>query len=165
MIKIVQATIDDLEIVKDIAYKTWPVCYGEILSSEQLEYMLHSFYSLESLKQNFIEKNHHFLLVSENETPLGFASYEHHYKGENKTRLHKIYMLPETQGKGIGLKLLHQVEILAKKNHSVIVSLNVNKHNKAQVFYKKNGFKVVAEEVIEIGNDYIMDDFRMEKEL
>lgn len=165
MIKIIPASIDDLEIVRDIAYKTWPVCYGEILSNEQMTYMLDTFYSLESLKQNFIEKNHQFILVYENEIPLGFASYEHNYKGENKTRLHKIYMLPETQGKGIGLKLINHVEILAKENDAVAISLNVNKYNKAQDFYKKNGFTVVADEVIEIGNGYIMDDFRMEKEL
>ena len=165
MIKIVPATLEDLPKIQEIAYKTWPVCYGEILSSEQMTYMLDSFYSLESLKQNLTEKKHQFLLAYENEIPLGFASYEHNYKGENKTHLHKIYMLTEAQGKGIGKILINKVEVLAKENQSTAVSLNVNKYNKAQDFYKKLGFKVVADVVIDIEQGFVMDDFIMEKEL
>ena len=165
MIQIVPASIDDLEIVKDIAYKTWPVCYANIISSEQMNFMLDAFYSLESLKQNLREKKHQFLLALDNEIPLGFASYEHNYKGENKTHLHKIYMLPEAQGKGVGKMLINEVEVLANKNNSVAVSLNVNIYNKAQDFYKKNGFKIVADVVIDIGQNFIMDDYIMEKEL
>ena len=164
MIKIIPVSINDLEIVREIAYKTWPVCYGDILSTDQMQYMLTKFYSLNYLTQNIIN-GHRFLLANEDKTTLGFASYELNYKGENKTHLHKIYMLPEAQGKGIGKLLLNQVEVLAKVNHSTALSLNVNKYNKAQDFYKKNGFKVVADVVIDIGQNYIMDDFIMEKEL
>jgi hypothetical protein len=31
---------------------------------------------------------------------LGFASYQHDYLDDQVTRLHKIYLLPEAQGKG-----------------------------------------------------------------
>ena len=164
MIKIVPATLEDLPKIQEIAYKTWPICYADIITAEQMDYMLNQFYALDSLSKS-IENGHRFLLANEGNISLGFASYEHHYKGENKTRLHKIYMLPESQGKGIGQMLLNQVEDLAKENHSVAVSLNVNKYNKAQYFYKKIGFKIVADEVIDIGNNFIMDDFRMEKKL
>ena len=164
MIKIVSVSIEDLVIVKEIAYKTWPICYADVITVEQMNYMLNQFYGLDSLSKS-IENGHRFLLANDDNLILGFASYEHHCKGENKTRLHKIYMLPESQGKGIGQMLLNQVEDLAKENHSVAVSLNVNKYNKAQYFYKKIGFKIVADEVIDIGNNFIMDDFRMEKKL
>jgi hypothetical protein len=43
--------------------------------------------------------------------------------------------------------------------------LNVNKYNSAQDFYKKLGFCIDYEEVIDIGNGYVMDDYVMEKEL
>jgi hypothetical protein len=42
------------------------------------------------------------------------------------------------------------------------VFLNVNKYNKAQYFYSKLGFAIIKEEVIDIGNDYVMDDYVME---
>ena len=43
--------------------------------------------------------------------------------------------------------------------------LNVNRHNKAISFYKKYGFDIIAEEDIDIGNGYYMNDYVMEKKL
>jgi hypothetical protein len=39
--------------------------------------------------------------------------------------------------------------------------LNGNKYNKAKFFYEKLGFIITKEEVIDIGNNYIMDDYVM----
>ncbi len=165
MITISEATVADLKTIQAIAYKTWPIAYGEILSKAQLDYMLDTFYSEATLEDNFTNKGHHFLLIKEDSVCLGFASYEHHYLDKNSTRLHKIYLLPETQGKGAGKLLLDAVENLAKANHSDFVSLNVNRFNKACAFYQKMGFEIVAEENIEIGLGYLMEDYRMEKNI
>ena len=146
MMIITLATANDLKTIRDIAYKTWPVAYGEILSKEQLDYMLDKFYSDANLYDSLINKRQPFLLAYEDLVCLGFASYEHHYLDKNVTRLHKLYMLPESQGKGIGKLLVDKIESLAQENHSETISLNVNKYNKAFSFYKKMGFEVVAEE-------------------
>ena len=79
--------------------------------------------------------------------------------------MHKIYLLPHAQGKGAGKLLIDTVEKLATENHSDVISLNVNKFNKALSFYQKIGFKVVAEEVIELDFGYLMEDYKMEKKL
>jgi ribosomal protein S18 acetylase RimI-like enzyme len=39
--------------------------------------------------------------------------------------------------------------------------LNVNRFNPAVSFYEKYGFRTVKEEVIDIGNGFVMDDFVM----
>lgn len=165
MIVINEAKLDDFETIREIAYKTWPDTYGAILPEAQLDYMLNLFYSVEALKKNVSEKKHHFLLVKENNEALAFLSYEHWYKNELITRIHKIYILPQTQGKGIGKLLINKVETLAKEVHSKKLSLNVNRHNKAQIFYKKNGFKIIKEEDIPLDHGYFMEDYVMEKEL
>jgi len=162
MVTISKATIKDIPIIQEIAYKTWPVAYGQILSNEQLVYMLEMMYSDETLNKNMTNKGHIFLLAKEGSITLGFASCEHRYLDKNTTRLHKLYLLPEAQGKGIGKLLLDGVIFLAKENHSDIISLNVNKFNKAFGFYKKMGFEIVAEEDLEIGNGYLMEDYKME---
>jgi ribosomal protein S18 acetylase RimI-like enzyme len=41
--------------------------------------------------------------------------------------------------------------------------LNVNKRNIAIRFYESIGFAITNEEVIDIGNGFVMDDFVMEK--
>ena len=165
MLTISEATIQDFETIREIAYKTWPVVYGEILSKPQLDYMLEKFYSDATLTDNLVNKGHRFILVNEDSVCLGFASYEHNYLGESTTRLHKIYLLMESQGKGIGKLLIDEITALAKQNQCDTISLNVNKFNKAHVFYKKMGFEVIAQEDIEIGNGYLMEDYRMEKNL
>jgi ribosomal protein S18 acetylase RimI-like enzyme len=80
----------------------------------------------------------------------------------NKTKIHKIYVLPETQGAGLGRKFFEFVKENAKDKQQKAIFLNVNKYNKALYFYEKLGFSIVKEEVIAIGNNYVMDDFVME---
>lgn len=162
--QIIQVTKPQLPIVKDLAYKIWPDAYAEILSEAQLDYMLENFYSLNSLESQF-DKGHIFLLVEENDEYLGFASYEINCNATNKTKLHKIYIMTNTQGKGVGKFLLEEVERRAKVAGNNALFLNVNKYNIAQNFYKKNGFEIVLDEVIDIGNGYVMDDYVMEKSI
>lgn len=162
--EIITATKEQLPIIRDLAYKIWPDTYGQILSSEQLEYMLLNFYNIPSLEEQF-DNGQVFLLVKEKENFLGFAAYQINCKTEEKTKLHKIYVLPETQGKGIGKLLLLEVENRARLHGNTHLFLNVNKYNKAQEFYKIQGFVVVLDEVIDIGHGYVMDDYVMEKEL
>jgi diamine N-acetyltransferase len=165
MVLISKATESDFEKIRDIAYKTWPVVYGEIITPEQLDYMLARFYSDEALRENLVHQKHHFIMASDGDNVLGFASFQHHYSGKNTTHLHKIYVLPEAQGKGVGKLLIQAVLDAAQKNHSDILSLNVNRFNKALDFYKKNGFEIVAETDIELEYGYLMEDYIMERKI
>ncbi|AIG30249.1 GNAT family N-acetyltransferase [Flavobacterium psychrophilum] len=163
--KISVATKSKLEIIKKLAYKIWPSTYGTILPEVQLKFMLDKFYNLDYLTNLLIHENQVFLLIEENNEYLGFCSYELNYQSSNKTKLHKIYILPETQGKGIGKFALAAVEKIALENKNTILLLNVNRGNKAQEFYKKQGYLIVKTIDIEIENGYLMEDFVMEKEL
>ncbi|MFV8341975.1 GNAT family N-acetyltransferase [Flavobacterium sp. XS2P39] len=165
MITIKEASIADLDTIQDIAYKSWPATYGTILSQEQIAYMLNLWYRSDVLIDNMTNKKHFFLLAFDGAVCLGFASYEHNYLNENSTRLHKIYLLPQAQGKGVGKLLISTVEDLARVNHSDFIALNVNKFNKAFTFYQKIGFEIVDEYDTEIGNGYLMEDYIMQKKL
>lgn len=165
MISITPATEAQLSIVQAIAHQTWPDTFAAILSPEQIDYMLEMMYSDEALKTQMNDKNHVFLLAQETagNTYLGFLSYELRYKGSPQTKIHKIYLLPASQGKGIGKQLIETVATLAKSQQNDTLSLNVNRHNKAIQFYERMGFAHVATEQIDIGNGFIMDDYVMEK--
>lgn len=155
----------DTTTIRDIAYRTWPVTYGDIVPAAQLDYMLELFYSDEALMTQMEEKGHQFILVSEGEVVLGFASYEHGYLNQNTTRLHKIYLLPESQGKGAGKLLIDKVVEAAAEYQSDVVSLNVNRFNKAVSFYQKMGFEIIGEENVELDLGYLMEDYKMEYKL
>lgn len=163
MITIIKATSKDFAKIKEIAYQTWPQTYGEILPKQQLEYMLNAFYSEEALQENVTQRGHHFELAIEDNNYLGFVSYEHNCNQNNQTKIHKIYILPNTQGKGIGKALVDHVEKEAIMMGSCALFLNVNRFNKAIQFYQKMGFKIIGQEDIELEYGYLMEDFIMQK--
>ncbi len=162
MIDIVKATASDFKTITEIAHKTWPLTYGGILSQTQLDYMLDAFYSEAALQANIVN-GHEFILAKEANTVLGFASLEHNYQNKKTTKIHKIYILPETQGKGIGKLLIDSIAEFAKQNDSAFLLLNVNRFNKALTFYQKIGFEIIQEIDIELDFGYLMEDYVMEK--
>jgi diamine N-acetyltransferase len=165
MIDIQYATSTDFPTIQHIARQTWPVTFGEILSDQQIAYMLEMMYSETALTQQITEKNHVFLLAQVNSVISGFVSYELHFGGKAQTKIHKIYLLPQTQGQGIGKALLDQVQQLALKSGDNSLTLHVNRFNKAVNFYEKMGFEITAEEDIDIGGGFWMQDFVMTKRL
>ena len=159
--KIIPLKTEQLGIVADLAYKIWPIAYKEILSTEQLQYMLREFYSQEALEKQF-QNGQHFLLLKDDEKEVGFLSYELNCYDTQKLKIHKIYVLPSEQGRGLGKLLIDKAIEIATSNNQKALFLNVNKHNKAQFFYEKLGFAIIKEEVIEIGSGFVMDDYVME---
>lgn len=161
---IIVASKNQLAVVKELAHKIWPSAYEKILSTEQLNYMLELIYNIDSLEKQ-LKNDHVFLLVEDDNGFIGFASYELNCNNSNKTKLHKIYVLPEIQGRGIGRFLIDYILKKVEEAQNTALFLNVNKFNKAKDFYEKYGFQIINEEVIDIGNNYIMDDYVMEKSL
>ena len=165
MVVIANNTDADFTDVRAIANEVWPKTYGSILSQAQLDYMMDMMYSVEALQMQANEKNHHFILAKANNVSVGFASYEFEANTTDKTKIHKIYVLSSQQGKGTGKILLDFIANEAKSQNNSAVFLNVNKYNSAQFFYKKLGFEITEEVVIDIGHGYIMDDYVMEKKI
>ncbi len=155
------ATRADIPLIQDIAQATWPVCYAGILAPEQITYMLDLMYGTLALEAQFGPKGHRYLMAEQDERPIGFAGFEHGYLGGQHTRLHKLYVLPEVKGRGVGHALLEAALSEAGKQGAVAMELNVNKRNPARHFYERHGFVVERDEVLDIGSGYVMDDHVM----
>lgn len=164
MIDILKAGAEDYEIIHTLAKNVWPQTYKKILSEPQVEYMFSMMYSHEAFTEQLNLKNHHYLLAKDDSGYLGFASYECNYS-TGVTKIHKIYVLPETQGKGVGKALVNTIAGIAKKNNNDSLALNVNRYNEAVRFYEAIGFAKVGEEDIDIGDGFLMEDFIMKKDI
>jgi GNAT superfamily N-acetyltransferase len=162
--QIKKATVNDVATIIGIAEKTWWPTYGPILSKEQIAYMLGILYSEEKIYHQVVTGEQTFLLLMEDGKPVAFAGYSPREENPEIYKLHKLYCLPQTQGKGYGKVLIDEVSrrVVAIGKH--ILDLNVNRHNKAKSFYEKMGFTIAYEEDIPIG-EYWMNDFVMRKEL
>jgi diamine N-acetyltransferase len=157
------AVIEDMPIIRTLALAIWPVTYGQILSKEQLTYMLDLIYSFEALDKA-IEEGHRFLILEIDKAPVGFAGFSA-IDPPGAFKLHKLYVLPEHQGAGLGRRLLDQVINIISTLEADCLQLNVNRNNKAKHFYEKLGFRVIRQEDIDIGSGYFMNDYIMQYDL
>lgn len=143
-------------MIRAIAREAWPVAYADILSKAQLTYMLERMYSLEALHQQ-LEQGHRFLLAEQTDEALGFASHGAPDPG-SLARLHKLYLRPAARGQGHGEALLEAVMDACRSAGATRLELNVNKRNPARTFYERHGFRVDRDEVLDIGQGFVMDD-------
>lgn len=152
----------DIPAIRAVAHAAWPVAYRTILSPDQLAYMLDLMYSETALQRQFAE-GLVFLVAEQNGTIIGFSSHGVHHQGTDRTRLHKLYIDPNITGQGLGRQLLEALEQAARAAGDQVINLNVNRSNPAVNFYLHLGFEVVREEVLDIGQGYVMDDYVMER--
>jgi GNAT superfamily N-acetyltransferase len=164
MYTIIKATVADTEIIRRLAEETWWPTYGPILEKEQITFMLGEIYSAEKISKQLETGEQTFLLLLEADEPVAFAGYSPREEDPEIYKLHKLYCLPKTQGKGYGKILINAVIDEVRKAGKHTLDLNVNRHNKALTFYEKMGFKIAYEEDIAIG-PYWMNDFVMQKKL
>jgi len=122
-------------------------------------------YSPEAIAEQIEQTNHVFLMaVSDTGETVGYVSFEVNYKPEI-TKIHKLYLLPQTQGQGIGRLLINEVAQRALAAGNTALGLNVNRQNRAVQFYERMDFSIIASEDIDIGNGFLMQDFIMQKPL
>lgn len=164
-VTILKADLEAIALIQSLIQLIWKPTYQHILSEAQMDYMLKMMYSSEVLEEQF-NNGHEFLLVYKDETPVGFAGYEVNYADqEGLCKLHKIYLLPQTQGMNLGNRLFSEVKRLATEANQSRLILNVNRYNKAFTFYQKLGMKIAGEVDVAIGNDYYMNDYVMSLDL
>lgn len=161
--KLIKATENDIVLIQELAKKSWENAYAEILSTEQMDYMLSTMYSQEEISGQMRTPNYHYYLIQDENTDSfeGFIGYENGYE-KGTTKLHRIYLVPESKGKGFGKTALEFLNQETSKNGDQRIILNVNKYNSAKKFYESQGYKVYGEGIFDIGNNFFMDDYLME---
>ena len=159
MIVVKKVGKETLPEIQNLANIIWPATYSELITPQQVDYMMELIYSRSSLKKQ-IEKGHQFIVAYDDGKAVAFASYSARENDASIYKLHKIYILPNQQGKGIGKRLINYV--IKDIAPATTLQLNVNRNNKALRFYQKIGFKIIAEEDIDIGSDFYMNDYILE---
>ncbi|MFM6947077.1 MAG: GNAT family N-acetyltransferase [Flavobacteriales bacterium] len=159
------AQLHELPILEKLARAIWPSTYAQIISAEQIEFMLNWMYSTIKLQEQYLQ-GHEFYLLSENGIDLGFLALEWMHTDEdpakNQIKINKLYVLPQLQKKGFGSALIQKAITRAQQTNAIKLILQVNKANSAKIFYQKLGFSIQQEAVFDIGNGFVMDDYIME---
>ncbi|MFM7645620.1 MAG: GNAT family N-acetyltransferase [Sphingomonadales bacterium] len=153
-----EAGLEDIPLIRSLCEQVWPATYSNIISNEQLLYMMDWMYSPSSLQQQ-INEGCCFVLLYSMQEPVGYASYQHVQKGCYK--LHKLYILPSFQGQGAGSCLLNYIHEQIKVKKGQTIELQVNRQNKARYFYETLGYRITKEVDIAVGHGFYMNDYIM----
>lgn len=164
-IAIRRADAGDFTVIRQVAHATWPHTFAEILSPAQIAYMLEWMYSPAALAEQAGPLGHVFLIAEQDGCAVGYVSYQFDHPEAGTTKIHKLYLLPALQGRGIGRRLVDAVREAAQSAGQSALQLNVNRYNKAIEFYERYGFLRVGIENIDIGNGFLMEDAVMRMSL
>lgn len=151
---------DDLPRVRDLAARIWPVSYAGMISPGQIKYMLDGMYSLERLRRD-VRSGVVFEWPIREGVPIGYLATSRDTSPPDGPVLflHKLYLLPEVQGLGLGGRLLDHVMQSAATSGCRSVRLRVNKANaRALACYRSRGFVIERSVVDDIGGGFVMDD-------
>ncbi|MFI5131892.1 MAG: GNAT family N-acetyltransferase [Chitinophagales bacterium] len=162
MFNIKKADIIDIPLIRQLTFEVWPQTYANILTRQQIDYMLEMMYSEASLKKQIAEGSQ-FIFIYDETKPVGFASYQE--IKPTKWKLHKIYVLISQQGKGTGKFMIDHIIDQIQSRGATSLELQVNINNKAKGFYEKLGFRERELINLDIGNGFFMNDYVLEKEL
>ena len=145
-----------------VADDIWRQHYTPIIGEAQVDYMLEKFLSPEALVEQ-INSGYEYFLFSYDYTFAGFAGI---HEEDNKLFLSKLYVHEDFRGKGIGSYMFQKFIEICKLRDLKTIWLTCNRNNTGSLaVYEHLGFKKVREEVADIGNGFVMDDYIMEYEI
>lgn len=154
---------EDIKELAQTAKIVWHEAFKEILTPEQIEYMIKKFQSYEALSVAINKDNYEYFFIKDNNMVIGYTGLQ---KQENKLFLSKLYILKEYRGKNIATKSFEFIENLAKEKGLKSIFLTVNRFNNHAInVYKHKGFINVKSQVSDIGNGFVMDYYVFEKEI
>ena len=149
---------DDVALIATLADTIWREHYTPIIGKGQVDYMMERFQSPEAIANQIANGQTYEILVHQ-EQAIGYIAYEPRGKD---LFLSKYYVQKSERGKGFGkLAMLHIINC-AKSLNCKQITLTVNKDNTHSIAaYKKMGFQITGPIVQDIGNGFVMDDFKM----
>ena len=122
--------------------------------------MLKKFQTATAIENQILDGVDYYKLIFEGK----LSGYLAFYKKESFLFLSKIYVSKDYRGKKIGKSAMDFVQKKALDMNCKSIKLGVNRFNVDAIkAYKAMDFKITGEMITDIGNGFIMDDYKMEK--
>lgn len=160
-----KADVADCTLINKLAREVFPATYHDIISVDQIEFMMDWMYLPENIRKQMKEEGHIYFIAYEECEAAGYMSIQQ--QGDDLFHLQKIYVLPYFQKAHCGSFLFREAIKYIKSIHPTpcLLELNVNRNNKALDFYQHMGMKKLREGDFEIGNGFYMNDYIMGMEI
>lgn len=161
------ATEKQIIEVEEAAKRVWHNYYKDILSYEQIEYMLKKYQSKEALYEQMSEGYVYYMLMADNQ----LAGYMCILIQSDFVYLSKLYIKAEYRRQGLARRAINYIDNFFASDDSKFdyikkIRLNVNRKNSfAMNVYEHLGFHKVKSVDIDIGNGFVCNDYIMERRI
>lgn len=154
----IQANEEGFLQIETLAREIWEEHYTPIIGAKQVAYMLEKFQSARAMEEQVEEGYEYFMILKEGSL-VGYLAFKEEADG---LFLSKVYVHSSARGKGFGKAAIEFVKTEAQNRGLSKIRLTVNKYNHNSITaYLKMGFEKTRELVMDIGEDYVMDDYEM----
>jgi diamine N-acetyltransferase len=153
----------ELAVVETLAREIWYEFYVPLIGRAQVDYMVGRFQTAAAMAAQ-MRDGYEYFLVRHGDRAIGYCAVQ----PQQDTRslfLSKFYLHKDARSAGTGRALMEFIVQLALARGLVSIWLTVNKGNPSVRAYERLGFRIAADLRIDIGQGFVMDDYRMEKSL
>ncbi len=152
--------VKDIKELANLASDIWHEYWVDILSPEQIDYMVEKFQSENAILNQIKSENYTYFFIKSEGQNAGYIGLS---KKDDYLFLSKLYIKKEFRRRGFGTQAFEFIRKFASENGFDRIVLTVNKYNENTIkAYYKWHFKQINSVVTDIGNGYVMDDYIFE---
>lgn len=156
-------TPPDVPAVSALAREIWQATYPELITQQQIDFMLELRYGVERLYDDIEQADKWLDQAFYDGRRVGFCAYEIR---NGEFYFDKIYIHPDVQRRGVGGAMINHADEKARKMGYKRAILDVDKRNTQAInSYKKYGFEVLDTTKADVGGGLAMHGFMMAKTL
>lgn len=156
-LRLTPAAEHDAPHIAALAAHIWQQHYPAIIGQKQVDYMLTLLYSEQALLKQ-MQEGQLFYFIYLGEIKAGYISVSR--KNEGSYFLHKFYIDPALQARGLGKAVFAATTALFADLEQWTLTVN-RKNYKSINFYFRLGFIIQEVADFDIGSGYFMEDFVM----
>ncbi len=163
MTKFIEIKIEEIPKLAKLTSSIWHEYWTQILSPEQIDYMVEKFQSEKAILEQYKNENYTYYYINEDSQNIGYFGLS---DKKDYLFLSKLYISKDYRHKGLGTKAFEKIKEIAKNKGYKSIQLTVNKYNTNTISaYDKWRFKTIDSVVTDIGSGFVMDDYIMEYKL
>ncbi len=160
--RVLPLTKVDALTISTLADLIWRHHYADIISSEQIDYMLAQRYQPELIERQIINPDIWWRKLVVDGMIIGFCCSMRTSNNPDELKIDKLYIHCDHQRRGYGGMLVgNAIEIMRENNLQSLI-LTVNKRNQTAILaYQHYGFEITGDNIVDIGDGFVMNDYLM----
>lgn len=156
-------TPQDIEQTAKMADSIWHEYFTPLIGEAQVAYMLAKFQSASAITRQIESEHMQYFRIMQDGSIVGYTGIR---EDADSLFLSKLYIEKSHRGKGLARQTATFLADRCRARQLSKIWLTVNRHNSPTIAaYQKLGFVIVREQVADIGEGFVMDDYIMEMAL